>query len=266
MSITLRKDQATPLTWEEMDGNFEQLDEQSFPFTGNALIDGTLSIDFTETLDFYNEEDVSVFGSKVYIDGPGWVALTGVGDYIGTRYSSVGLIGFDGLFDGAFVIGESTLPIKCKTASWKRGDSQAGIFSGERTEGPNPTLFASLDGTFQTDSDTNTERYRAEVYGINDDVAGLIIEKTNNAGKKVSLNLNNTATGFELTNNLTDDEASVFRIENNNSQSIIDLLNDNLQSDVVLGNNYADDAAAALGGVPIGGFYHTSGALKIRTT
>jgi hypothetical protein len=28
--------------------------------------------------------------------------------------------------------------------------------------------------------------------------------------------------------------------------------------------NYADDAAAATGGIPLGGVYHTSGALKIR--
>jgi len=27
---------------------------------------------------------------------------------------------------------------------------------------------------------------------------------------------------------------------------------------------YADDAAAATGGIPLGGVYHTSGALKIR--
>jgi hypothetical protein len=266
MALILRETKGSPLSFGEMDGNLVYLEGKGFPYTGDATIDGTLNIDFTETLDFYNEEDVSVFGSKVYIDGPGWVALTGVGDYIGTRYSSVGLIGFDGLFDGTYIVGESTLPFKGKTASWKRGDSQAGLLLGERTEGPNPTLFASLDGTFKTDSDTNTERYRAEVYGINDDVAGLIIEKTNNAGKKVSLNLNNAATGFELTNDLTDDEASVFRIENNNSQSIIDLLNDNLQSDVVLGNNYADDAAAAAGGVPIGGFYHNAGAFRIRLT
>ena len=28
--------------------------------------------------------------------------------------------------------------------------------------------------------------------------------------------------------------------------------------------NFADDAAAATGGIPLGGVYHTSGALKIR--
>jgi len=28
--------------------------------------------------------------------------------------------------------------------------------------------------------------------------------------------------------------------------------------------NYADDAAAATGGIPLGGVYHTAGALKIR--
>jgi hypothetical protein len=54
-------------------------------------------------------------------------------------------------------------------------------------------------------------------------------------------------------------------VENNNTDTIIDFLNDNVQSDVVLAHDYADDAAAALGGVPIGGFYHASGTLKIRT-
>ena len=34
----------------------------------------------------------------------------------------------------------------------------------------------------------------------------------------------------------------------------------------VLGSNYADDTAAAAGLVPIGGFYHTNGAVKIRLT
>jgi hypothetical protein len=32
----------------------------------------------------------------------------------------------------------------------------------------------------------------------------------------------------------------------------------------VLGSNYADDVAAAIGLVPIGGFYHTNGTVKIR--
>ena len=30
--------------------------------------------------------------------------------------------------------------------------------------------------------------------------------------------------------------------------------------------NFANDAAAATGGVPLGGVYHTSGALKVRIT
>lgn len=32
----------------------------------------------------------------------------------------------------------------------------------------------------------------------------------------------------------------------------------------VLGSNYANDTAAASGGIPIGGIYHTNGAIKIR--
>jgi hypothetical protein len=32
----------------------------------------------------------------------------------------------------------------------------------------------------------------------------------------------------------------------------------------VLGSNFANDGAAAAGGIPIGGIYHTAGAIKIR--
>ncbi len=34
----------------------------------------------------------------------------------------------------------------------------------------------------------------------------------------------------------------------------------------VLGSNYVDDAAAAAGGIPIGGMYHNAGAVRIRLT
>lgn len=33
---------------------------------------------------------------------------------------------------------------------------------------------------------------------------------------------------------------------------------------VKVADNYADDAAAAAGGIPVGGLYHTAGAVKIR--
>lgn len=36
------------------------------------------------------------------------------------------------------------------------------------------------------------------------------------------------------------------------------------QRTVVIANNFADDVAAATGGIPIGGLYHTNGAVKIR--
>ncbi len=38
----------------------------------------------------------------------------------------------------------------------------------------------------------------------------------------------------------------------------------NLQITNYAGLNYADDTAAAAGGVPLGGLYHTSGTAKIR--
>lgn len=36
------------------------------------------------------------------------------------------------------------------------------------------------------------------------------------------------------------------------------------QGGVAVASNFADDAAAAVGGIPVGGRYHTAGAVKIR--
>lgn len=38
----------------------------------------------------------------------------------------------------------------------------------------------------------------------------------------------------------------------------------NLQIEGLPSQNYANDAAAAAGGVPIGGLYHTAGTVKVR--
>lgn len=40
--------------------------------------------------------------------------------------------------------------------------------------------------------------------------------------------------------------------------------NGKIVSPTVLAANYANDAAAGVGGIPVGGIYHTSGTLKIR--
>lgn len=37
-----------------------------------------------------------------------------------------------------------------------------------------------------------------------------------------------------------------------------------IPASVAVADNYADDAAAAAGGIPVGGLYHTDGAVKIR--
>lgn len=39
-----------------------------------------------------------------------------------------------------------------------------------------------------------------------------------------------------------------------------------LQSNTLVSQDYANDVAAAAGGVPIGGLYHTTGTVKVRRT
>ena len=40
----------------------------------------------------------------------------------------------------------------------------------------------------------------------------------------------------------------------------------NIAASAIVALNFASDSAAATGGVPIGGFYHNAGALRIRLT
>jgi len=56
----------------------------------------------------------------------------------------------------------------------------------------------------------------------------------------------------------------VLRIGDNNGDAILEFFNDYLVSETIPALDYADDAAAALGGVPVGGIYHNSGSIRIR--
>jgi len=248
----------------------KQLDEMGsgnpFPYTGDALIDGTLNIDFTGTMDFLMDRDATVNFGKVYISGPGWIPASADGPLIANRFEDDDVLILSAVFDGLFDSGFGFIPVQFggQLMEVKSGDYQGSVLSNTVEKIPDGSLLAGVSINIKKGDDNR--RYFVQTIINSEGNDGLLIQKINEAGEVIQIFISDKITGFRLENTLTDDTASVFRIENNNSQSIIDMLNDNLQSDVVLSHDYADDAAAEIGGVPVGGFYHTSGALKIRTT
>ena len=259
-SLNLRSDVNTVTSFrsvvEEVSGS-----GNGFPFTGDATIDGTLNIDFTETLDFISIGDADLLVMPV---------LGGrfIGDIIGSKYQSVGYNIYGGMADGVFDLVDAgfELPFIGLLSSIEdivSGDTvvdYVGIIDQTPIEGN----FVVLKATGLNVSD-GLGGYNEYSIGVQKDGSEgrLTIDKINPDGDGVHLSLSDDTTGFVTQNELASD-ASVHRFQSNTSTSILDLLNDNLQSDVLLANNFADDAAAAMGGVPVGGLYHNAGALKIR--
>jgi hypothetical protein len=268
MALILRETKGSPLSFGEMDGNLTYLGEKGFPFTGDATIDGTLNIDFTETLSFFSEENESVYSGMVFFPMAGWIPLNTIGDVMSFVFEDEDALIRNGMFDLVIDPGSGPLPV---VSSGKIMEVKSGVYSGSvftNSVAKNPNGYGSTEMALRVKEGSDNRQYLIECIAdlVNGNDDGLVVRKTNEAGEVVEIQMNNTNTGFITSNNLADDTASIHRFDNNNAETILDLLNDNLQSDVVLSHGYADDAAAALGGVPVGGFYHNAGALRIRLT
>lgn len=81
-----------------------------------------------------------------------------------------------------------------------------------------------------------------------------------------SLGCINNFTECILYNGLNIPELSITKNENLNVilQHLKDKIIELTSKVPQVGNNFVDDTTAALGGIPIGGVYHTAGAIKIR--
>ena len=255
-SLGLRNDADTVKAVNSVIPTVNQIDP--FPYTGNALIDGTLNIDFTETLDM-------VMGEVDYIisfEDDGRVQ----GDFIGQTYRNGDLFGYVGLLDGIASIGGGMFELPVN--QWFVGfiDEDAEVAIGA-TYGF--VDFTSVGGTpgiqavpFKIEVPGELFEFAGSVDRTNGNYSfGIIKEGSNGV---VAITTNNNQTGFEVENDV-DDEDEVFNFLDNNSISLFTILGQFITSQNILDNrNYADDAAAEADGVPEGAFYHTDGVLKIR--
>ena len=71
-------------------------------------------------------------------------------------------------------------------------------------------------------------------------------------------------TGFQLGTTISDTSASLLEITNVSSTTVMQFFQTQVVSTQIKNLNYANDVAASSSGVPVGGIYNNSGALRIR--
>jgi hypothetical protein len=255
-SLGLRNDAATVKAINSVIPTVDQIDP--FPFTGDATIDGTLSIDFTDTLDtVMGEVDyISSFEEDIRMQG----------DFIGQTYREGDLFGYVGLLDGVLNVAGGTfeIPVSKWVANFIDEDNEVAIGADYGF-----IDFTSVGG----DQGFQVVPLKIEVPGevfelaggvdrINGNYSFGIIKEGPNG--EVAITTNNSRTGFDVENDV-DNEDEVFNFLDNNNSSLFTILGQFITSQNILDNrNYVDDAAAAADDVPEGAFYHTDGVLKIR--
>ena len=236
----------------------------------------SLDIDFTDTLSYATDNNLeSTFGFQ-YISAFGsYIDIGFSGNFIGSKYEGSDVTITKGLFDGEteFIGIGATFPSSFAGTIYEvnSGDySGSSMFHGgaiiDRTGvgGPLAKDF-SLRGAF-IDTVSGDKTSMGYGLGIESSPYYNVAQKTNNAGENIRISIDDSSTGFVLDNDLSDNTASVLRIEDNNGDAILEFFNDYLVSETIPALDYADDAAAATGGVPVGGIYHNSGTIRIRLT
>jgi len=234
----------------------------------------SLDIDFTDTLSYVTEEDYDFNFGNQFIPGLGFVTVNFEADSIGTLFSNDDAQILSTVSDGTSSLsGIASFPSKFagKILEVKSGDL-TGSFAKDVIAINDLTVLGSSENYDLIRSVEWVDPLTGEFcnigiqFGLNENRAFSSLNKVNDSGESMSLTLFDDETGFKIFNDLSDDTASVLRIEDNNGDAILEFFNDYLVSDTIPALDYADDAAAATGGVPVGGIYHNSGTIRIRLT
>jgi hypothetical protein len=240
-----------------------------FPFTGDAIIEGTLNVNFTESLKLISTTSLNETFGSFHINDI-WVTFNGVGDFIGYENISQDKHTFrNGILDGLFDAGAFDFPAEYSgNIGYVSNGSLSGSLVSNGIVYVDQTNLGGEEGYINQMFSVYEYDGQKESIGIqtslSDSRSNMIINKTNNDGEVVGIELSSNSTGIRIGNTLSDDTASFLRITNNYDVTVFNFLNDNIVSDLLLEKNYSDDENAEENDIPVGGLYHTNGVLKIR--
>jgi hypothetical protein len=225
----------------------------------------SLDIDFTDTLSYVTSDSLTQDIGKQFIGGVGWIPVEATGDAMVSEFEDDDSLIRNGLFDLDFDSGMGILPFQSVGDYFelKSGTYSGSVISNVIEKTPFGDFINTRRLFIQDGSDNRSYDISTSLTSTGE---GIYIAKTNESGEIVAIGTDAGTTGFAIRNDLSDNTASVLRIEDNNGDAILEFFNDYLVSDTIPSLDYADDAAAATGGVPVGGIYHNSGTIRIRLT
>ena len=225
----------------------------------------SLDIDFTDTLSYVTSDSLTQGIGKQFIGGLGWIPIEATGDAMISELEDEDSLIRSGMFDLDFDSGMGILPLQSigDYFELKSGAYSGSVISNVIEKTPFGDFINTRRLSVQDGSDNRSYDISTTLTSAGE---GIYIAKTNESGEIVAIYANEINNGFVIANSLSDNTASVLRIEDNNADAILEFFNDYLVSETIPALDYADDAAAALGGVPVGGIYHNSGTIRIRLT
>lgn len=240
----------------------EQLDAATFPFTGDALIDGTLNIDFTDTLSFLN-------GPIDRASDPNFQGRI-IGDFIGYSVIDTDFEGLSGAFEGIYDIAGGTFKFPIKSFVNQLLDTDTNVFLNQSVSEIDYSPFFGvyfLSVTEASDSAGNILGIEMRTNRDGNQLA-LVIYKDADTGF-VGIYTDENNPGFEVACLLADPDDTYWKFnsdENEGADIQLGFTGKNMFSQTLLDKDFVNDAAAGVGEIPVGGFYHTAGTLKIRLT
>ena len=250
----------------------------AFPFTGSADINGTLNVDFTDAVSFITDEDALFLGvyelnNSGTIIGLNWSGsafasiITGSYTPAGSSYVLRNYTG-----DGDTIIpGMSAFPTQLSVQSlnvpWYSGSQNSGSILSRGLRGYDQTAMGGgvagqISDVMSFTADDGTHAAVSTAFTVDGEDAKWNIEQIRDNAETLILELG--ASGFELTTTISDTSASLLEITNVNSETVMQFFQTSVVSEQIRKGSYANDVAAAAGGVPVGGIYNNSGALRIR--
>ena len=238
-SLNLRSDVNTVTSFksvvEEVSGS-----GNGFPFTGDATIDGTLNIDFTDTLNFISSDDLSIGFGAIYLTALNdWAEINIDGDTLGqlinTPNDTLILNGVNDVTASLVGLGLS-FPVRAggTLLNINDGDYAGSVLRIAAAETDQTSIGGSLGRSlsFQGDFIDSLGERNSMGNELGISVGNYpywnIASKTNNSGEKVEIQTNTFETGFVIQNDLSDNEASLLDIRDNSDDTIFEVRNDGL--------------------------------------
>lgn len=241
MALILRKVKGEKLSIAEMDGNLSYLESLAqqggggggFPFTGDATIDGTLNIDFTDTLSFFTGDKV-IQVREVYIEDVGWTPILYDIEVIGSILVNTDHEFYQFVGEGELAIAglEFTAPSTSagKILIVKTGSNAGSVLTNTLSyTNIDEASYGNQMRSDAVDVDTGERNSYSIHQRVSPSVSGMGISKTNDDEESVNFEISDTSTGFVIYNDLSDNEASLLRIhESDSGDPIFEVRNDGI--------------------------------------